>query len=196
MTSLHDLTGTLAANVRGNRQARGWTLDEMAERCGLSRRMIVQIEQGQSNPSIATLLRISDALGLGLPQLVALQQPPKPKVVRSGQGPRLWRGTHGGHAHLVAGSGPPDVLELWDWTLHPAESHSSEAHSPGTVEHLLVISGEVDLRVSDEVRRLLPGDAVSFNGDQPHSYANHPDAEGPARFALSVLQPGVGAATG
>ncbi|MET7334513.1 XRE family transcriptional regulator [Nonomuraea sp. NPDC005650] len=192
MTSLQDLTDVIASNVRAARQARDWTLDEMAARCGLSRRVIVQIEQGRSNPNIATLLRISDALGLGLPRLVELPESPRPKVVRAGQGPRLWQGAHGGHAHLVGGAGPPDVLELWDWTLFPAESHSSEAHSPGTVEHLLVISGEVRLQVSDEQLLLLAGDAVSFNGDQPHCYANAPDSDGPARFALSVFQPGVG----
>ncbi|MFI9560257.1 helix-turn-helix domain-containing protein [Nonomuraea endophytica] len=193
MTSLQDVTEVIAANVRAARQVRGWTLDEMATRSGLSRRVIVQIEQAQSNPSMATLLRISDALGVGLPKLVALPELPKAHVVRAGEGPRLWQGPHGGQAHLVAGSGPPDVLELWDWTLFPGEAHSSDAHSAGTLEHLLVISGEVRLHVGDREVDLLPGDAVSFSGDQPHTYANVSALDGPARFTLSVLQPGVGA---
>jgi transcriptional regulator with XRE-family HTH domain len=191
MTSLQDMSQVIASNVRAARHDRGWTLDQMAARSGLSRRVIVQIEQGGANPNVATLLRISDALGLGLPALLAFPEPPRPNVVRAGQGPRLWEGAGGGHAHLVAGSGPPDVLELWDWTLFPADEHTSEAHSSGTVEHLLVVSGGIRLQVGEHELSLDAGDAVSFSGDQPHAYANPGD--GPARFTLSVYQPGVGA---
>ncbi|MGH3178715.1 MAG: helix-turn-helix domain-containing protein, partial [Streptosporangiaceae bacterium] len=56
--------------VRQGRAGRGWTLYQLAERSGVSRRMLVSIEQGSANPSIATLLLISDALGIGLPALV------------------------------------------------------------------------------------------------------------------------------
>jgi len=82
--------------------------------------MIVQIEQGQTNPSIATLLRISDALGVGLPSLVTAADPPALHVVRAGEAPTVWRGEHGcTPAHLLAGSNPPEVLELWDWDTTP-----------------------------------------------------------------------------
>ena len=59
---------------RGPRQAGakrpGWTLDRLAEVAGVSRSMLVNIEQGAANPSVGILLRISDALGIGLPALV------------------------------------------------------------------------------------------------------------------------------
>ena len=60
----------IGGRVRQGRNGRGWTLDQLAERSGVSRRMLVSIEQGSANPSIATLLLISDALGIGLPALV------------------------------------------------------------------------------------------------------------------------------
>ena len=53
----------IGGRVRQGRGSRGWTLDQLAERSGVSRRMLVSIEQGSANPSITTLLRISDALG-------------------------------------------------------------------------------------------------------------------------------------
>src|SRR5262249_60524288 len=59
----------IGGRVRHGRNSRGWTLDQLAERSGVSRRMLVSIEQGSANPSIATLLLISDALGIGLPAL-------------------------------------------------------------------------------------------------------------------------------
>jgi hypothetical protein len=96
------------------------------------------------------LLRISDALGVGLPALVELPAPRPVKVTRHGEGAVLWRGESGGHGVLVAGTEPPDVVELWDWTLGPAERHDSEAHTPGTKELVQVQQGTVTVEVTGE----------------------------------------------
>jgi transcriptional regulator with XRE-family HTH domain len=182
----------IGERIRQQRTARGWTLDELADRSGVSRRMVINIEHGEGNPSIATLLRISDALGVGLPVLVDVERPRELTVTPAGQAPVLWRGPSGGQALLVAGTEPPDVVELWDWTLRPGEEHSSEAHSAGTRELLLVLEGRVDLRVGDRTDRLVAGDSAVFAGDVAHGYATPADAETAARFALTVFQPDVG----
>jgi transcriptional regulator with XRE-family HTH domain len=182
----------IGERVRQHRVAAGWTLDELADRSGVSRRMVITIEHGEGNPSIATLLRISDALGVGLPVLVDVERPRTLTVTDAGQAPVLWHGPNGGQALLVAGTEPPDVVELWDWTLQPGEAHTSEAHSAGTRELLLVLDGQVDLRVGDRTERLRPGDSASFAGDVAHGYASPDDASAPARFALTVFQPHVG----
>ena len=181
----------IGGRVRQGRNRRGWTLDQLAGRSGVSRRMLVSIEQGAANPSIATLLLISDALGIGLPALVEMDDQPGLRVNRAGTAPVLWRGKLGGRAVLVAGTEPPDVTELWDWTLGPGESHSSEAHAAGTRELLLVLDGQVKLTAGQHAEVLTPGDSASFSGDLPHGYAN-PSAAHPARFALTVFEPGVG----
>ena len=103
----------------------------------------------------------------------------------------LWRGTLGGRAVLVAGTEPPDVTELWDWTLGPGESHSSPAHAAGTRELLLVLDGQIQLRVGQHAEALAAGDSASFAGDLPHGYVNGSPAQA-ARFALTVFEPGVG----
>jgi transcriptional regulator with XRE-family HTH domain len=181
----------VGGRVRQGRAGRGWTLDQLAERSGVSRRMLVSIEQGSANPSIATLLLISDALGIGLPALVDMGDPPGLRVTRDGTAPVLWRGKRGGQAVLVAGTKPPDVTELWDWTLGPGESHSSPAHAAGTRELLLVLDGQVELRAGQHAEVLATGDSASFAGDQPHGYVN-PGSARAARFALTVFEPGVG----
>ena len=181
----------IGQRVRQHRTARGWTLDELADRSGVSRRMLINIEHGEGNPSIATLLRISNALGVGLPVLVDVERPHALTVTAAGRAPVLWRGPRGGHALLVAGTSPPDVVELWDWTLQPGEAHSSEAHSAGTRELLLVLEGAVVLRVGDCTERLQTGDSAAFVGEVTHSYATPDDATTPARFALTVFQPHV-----
>lgn len=153
--------------------------------------MVVNVEQGAANPSVGILLRISDALGVGLPALV---EPPRPKpvrVTRHGDGAALWTSGSGGRGVLVAGTEPPDVLELWDWTLSPGDQHSSEAHTPGTKELVQVREGRIAIEVADQSVTLDAGDAVSFPGDVAHSYINpHQTA---ARFSLAVFEPGVGA---
>src|SRR5438067_9551763 len=181
---------TIGGRVRQGRASRGWTLDQLAERSGVSRRMLVSIEQGSANPSIATLLLISDALGIGLSALVEMDHPPGLRITRAGTAPVLWRGKQGGRAVLVAGTEPPDVTELWDWTLGPGESHSSPAHAAGTRELVLVLDGQIELRVSEHADVLTTGDSASFAGDLPHGYANASTAQ-TARFALTVFEPGV-----
>lgn len=152
--------------------------------------MVVNVEQGAANPSVGTLLRISAALGVGLPALVEPPEPRSVKVIRRGEGAVLWRGASGGCGVLVAGTERPDVTELWDWTLGAGDRHVSEAHTPGTKELLHVQEGTVMLEVSDRSVTLDAGDAVAFPGDVAHSYTN-PGTE-PARFSLAVFEPGVG----
>ncbi|GAA4710202.1 cupin domain-containing protein [Promicromonospora umidemergens] len=112
------------------------------------------------------------------------------KVTRAGEGAVLWSGDAGGRGVLVAGTEPPDVVELWDWTLAPGEAHTSEAHTSGTQELLEVLDGVLVVTVADEAFTLAAGDALTFTGDEPHSYANPADAV--TRFSMTVYQPGVG----
>jgi quercetin dioxygenase-like cupin family protein/DNA-binding XRE family transcriptional regulator len=190
--SASQLSIAVGAKVRAERHAQGWTLDQLAATSGVSRRMLINVEQGTANPSVTTLLRLSDALGVGLPALVDVPQVKPVKVVRRGDAPALWTGEYGGRGVLLAGTAPPDVLELWDWTLAPGDRHDSEAHKRGTKEILQVLEGTVTVEVDGQVEVLQVGDAISFASDVVHSYANH-DAE-PARFCLTVFEPGVGAA--
>ena len=180
----------IGIRVKHERQSRGWTLDQLAEAAGVSRRMVVNVEQGATNPSVGILLRISDALGIGLPALVEPPQPRPVTVTRHGHGAALWSSESGGRGVLVAGTEPPDVVELWDWTLAPGDQHVSEAHWPGTKELLQVQQGTIIITVADESITLDAGDAVAFSSDVAHSYTN-PGTQ-PARFSLTVFEPGVG----
>jgi len=185
------LAARIGQRVRAARSNRRWTLDELAERSGVSRRMLVNVEQGACNASIATLLRISDALGVGLPALVDPGQRSALVVRRAAEAAPRWRSPQGGSAVMVAGTEAPDVVELWDWTLGPGEAFHSETHRAGTRELLLVLKGKVVVRAGDLEEQLRVGDSATFRSDRPHAYLN-PDPRRAARFALTVFEPGVG----
>lgn len=182
----------IGQRVRAGRRREGWTLDQLARRSGVSRRMLVNIEQGGTNPSIATLLRLADALGIGLPSLVdPTGEGSDPVVVRrAGEAPAVWTTPAGGAAVMVAGTDRPEVVELWDWRLGPDDVHRSDAHRTGARELLLVLSGTLELVVGDDEYRLRSGDSVTFDGALPHAYRNA-SATRPARFALAVYEPTV-----
>lgn len=186
------LADAIGARVRHERQDRRWTLDQLAAAAGVSRRMLVSVEQGAANPSVGTLLRLSDALGVGLPALVQPATGSRVEVTRRGQGAVLWSGDFGGRGTMVVGTAPPDIVELWDWTLEPADKHVSETHAPGTRELVQILEGSVAITVDDRTVTLDAGDAAAFPGDVPHGYANAGAAR--ARFSLAVFEPGVGRA--
>lgn len=155
--------------------------------------MLINIEQGMANPSIGILLKLSDALGVGLAALVDAPASTPVKVTRSGTGPVLWSGEAGGRGVLLTSTVPPDVVELWDWTLGPGDRHVSAAHAVGTRELLHVLNGAVVVDVGNQAFVLETGDAVTFPGDVPHVYSN--PAPSAARFSLSVFEPAVGASS-
>ena len=178
----------VGARVRNARTMRGLTLDELADRSGVSRRMVVNVEAGTSNASIATLLRLGTALHVSLADLVTDRSRGEAIVV-TGPADRepLWRGSAGGSAVMVASADTPDMLELWDWTMQPGDEYESEAHRPGTRELLHVIAGRLRLTVAGDIRELGEGEAASFDAGVPHRYANEGKVR--LRFMMTVLEP-------
>lgn len=182
------LAVAIGARVKDQRQARGWTLDQLADHAGVSRRMVVSVEKGEVNPSVGTLLRLSEALGVGLPALVEPPRGSAVTVTRRGEGPVLWKGEQGGRGTLVAGIAAPHVVELWDWTLGPGDRHESRAHTAGTRELVHIQQGSITVDAAGETVTLKTGDAAVFSGDVPHAYGNA--GRGTARFSLAVFEPG------
>lgn len=187
MPELETLTAAIANNVRAQRAHRGMTLDELALRSGVSRGMLIQIEQGRTNPSINTLNRIADALGVSVGRLVEVSDTPVVRVVHASDVVTMWRGERGGSARLLVGSDLPAILELWDWRLGPGEHHDSDGHAAGTRELLTVLTGELTLSVYGKSHVIRKDEAVLFTADRPHRYANEGEEE--VRFVMVVTEP-------
>jgi transcriptional regulator with XRE-family HTH domain len=174
----------IAQAVQRFRTERSWTLDELAARSGLSRRLIVQIEQAQANPSISTLLRLADAFEVSLRELLSEQPAATAGVRPAGEELQLWSGPRGGAARLLVSRGP---LELWSWTLKPREVRQSPPHRPGCIELLTVTAGALQLDVGAERFTLGAGDSAWFDATEAHAYRN--PTRSATRFTLAVLEP-------
>ena len=181
------LAAAIGERVRRHRTDRRLTLDQLAAAAGVSRRMLVNVEQGATNASVGTLLRLAGALRVGLPALVEPPPVAPVRVTRRGEGAVLWQGGDDARGVLVATGEGADALELWDWRLAPGDGHEADAHTAGTRELLHVHAGAVELAVGDERVTLRAGDAAAFPGDVPHAYRNA--GRGSARFSLTVHEP-------
>ncbi len=181
------IAAAIARNVHGLRVQRAWTLDVLATRAGVSKAMLVQIEQARTNPSIATLCRIADAFGVTVPALVDLDEAPPVRVVRAADAPALWHGAPGSVGTLLIGSGGPDRTELWDWRMAPGDGYDGGPHPAGTRELLYVVAGTLTLVLDGESTTAARGDTVLFRGDRPHRYENAGRA--PLRFVMVTIEP-------
>ncbi|HEV3290591.1 MAG TPA: helix-turn-helix transcriptional regulator, partial [Streptosporangiaceae bacterium] len=71
-----DLASALARTLQALRAERGWSLDYLAARSGVSKGVLVTLEQARSNPNLATLARIGDAFGVPVTYLVDVPTEP------------------------------------------------------------------------------------------------------------------------
>jgi transcriptional regulator with XRE-family HTH domain len=181
------VTAAVASRVRGLRTTRGWSMDELAGRSGVSKGMVVQVEAGRTNPSIGTLCRLADAFGVTIADLL---QPPSERRVQVREvddAPVLWHGTAGGTARLLAGLSEASFVELWEWRIEPGEEHHSPDHTPGCRELLHILSGSLVVTVDGTEYRVHSGQTIEFLADQAHAYRN--DGRETCQVAMVVAMP-------
>jgi transcriptional regulator with XRE-family HTH domain len=166
------LTAAVAGHVRALRTARGWSLDELAGRSGVSKGMVVQIEAARTNPSVGTLVRIADAFGVTIARLLEPAEERTVRISSAEDAPQLWRGGEGGFGRLLRGMNDPSFVELWEWRFAPGERHTSETHMPGTREVLHVIAGTLTMTVDGVDHEVGTGQTIDFLADRPHTYRN------------------------
>ncbi|MFG1945130.1 helix-turn-helix domain-containing protein [Nonomuraea sp. NPDC048826] len=179
------ITQAIASNVRAQRAHRGLTLDALAARSGVSRGMLVQVEQGRTNPSVSTLTRIASALGVTVARLVEVGDVPVVRIVDQADVVTFDQGDV--QARLLVGADSPTIIELWDWRMAPGGHHDGDPHPAGTREMLTVLEGELTLTVYGKSHLIHAGDAVLFTADRAHRYANEGTED--LRLIMVVAEP-------
>jgi transcriptional regulator with XRE-family HTH domain len=181
------VTAAVAQHVRELRTGRGWSLDELAGRSGVSKGMVVQIEAARTNPSVGTLCRLADAFGVTVARLLEPGAERTVRITSAEHAPMLWQGDRGGMGRLLGGLNDPDFVELWEWRLQPGERHASADHAPGTREMLHILAGTLIVTVDGTDHPVISGQTIEFRADRGHSYRN--DGDEPARIVMVVVMP-------
>ena len=186
MSDLDQLTQSLARNLKRWRSERGFTLDALAARAGVSRGMIIQIEQARTNPSVGTTVKLADALGVSITTLLDYEQGPQVRLVPPEQAVRMWSTSSGSSTTLLVGTENRGPLELWGWKLMPGDSSDSDPHPDGTTELLHVTAGVLTLVVDGEAHSVPAGTSATFESNVPHAYRNDGSEMTEMTMAVSI----------
>lgn len=175
----------LGERLRELRQSHGMTLRELAAATGVSPALLSQLENGTSDPSLATLRKLARVFNSSVAKL--FEEPEQPEVVVTHPGERMRLEAPKGlitYSRLTGGNGDLQVLEA---EIEPGDASSAEPWSHASTECAVVLDGELVAEIDGENYTLSKGDAVTFNSRKPHRYLNASNAR--ARLLIAVTPP-------
>ena len=173
----------LGERLRAIRQLRRKTLKEVASPAGISESFLSQLERGRTNATIATLQRLSTALGIEVSDLFATGRP-GPRVLRREAREFVAWGELGRKALLTPK--PFHSLEVVVARFEAGGSTGDEPYTHGDSEELLVVvEGDVHLQLGTELHELAAGDSVHYQSSTPHRVSNLGDEAAEVMFVIS-----------
>jgi transcriptional regulator with XRE-family HTH domain len=174
----------LGARLRSVRHSRNMTLTQVGARSGLSHAFLSQVERGLASPSMSTLHGIADALDVPAAVLLSDTASGRVDLVRAGEGRRLDFGPELGDVVVRALTGENQLLKVSEFT---GAFPSTEVFAHGGEEHVYVLSGKLEIAIAGEPLELGPGDALTFDCSDPHTYVGLTED---LHFLLVVADPG------
>ncbi|MEX3635787.1 helix-turn-helix domain-containing protein [Paraburkholderia sp. BR14320] len=167
------------------RAERRMTLDDLSRAAGVSKSMLSEIERDKANPTIAVAWRLTNALGVSLDSLFA---PPKSPEAIAVSGPHDIPTLSGHEAkYQLRVWGPIELAGKFEWyelTLQPGGALVSNAHEPGTREHLTVLHGSIEIDAAGATKRLKVADTARYVADEPHAIRNVGKSEAKALLVV------------
>ena len=166
-------TPKVGARVRSLRRERGLTIEQLAAATGLTKGFISQLERDRTAPSLSSIARICDALGVRLSHIFEAE--PAPALVRRQDATALAALTT--RSHLLS-SREESRFQAIESEVAPGAGAGDELNSlPGEVEFVYVLEGSLELRVSEETHVLEAGDALTYQLAKPHTWRNASETE-------------------
>lgn len=182
-------TAGLGALLRQAREAQRLTLAQVSKSAGLTKGFLSKVERDVATPSVASLLRLCEALGTSIGEL--FEGGPTQALVRAGAYPSI---RFGGEAMQESLLTPPRErrLQVIHSVIRPGGGSGEEPYAiPADVEFVLVLDGELRLTVDDEVHQLGTGDALTFPPRTRHAFRNpSPDRDTVVVWVLTPALPG------
>lgn len=185
-----DVMASVARTVRALRHSRGLSADQLATRAGVSKGALVALENASANPNLATLVRLADAFGLPVSDLLGQSSVAAVRVFDVAGTEPLWHGPDGGTARLILTTATAAPVELWQWDLGPGEGYDCHPHQAGVVETATVVRGDAVVLVDGAVHELGTGMTATYRGDTAHSYRGGKPDGGRVLMTVHLPPPG------
>jgi transcriptional regulator with XRE-family HTH domain len=188
--SASEVSPELGKTIQRLRKAYNMSLGDLSEQSGVAKSIISQIERNETNPTLSTVYRLSQALDTTIEEVlksdkadafIEFQARAAVPLLESEDG--LCRLAIAGPLNLV------DHLQWYDFHARPGGVLESEPHPPGTIEHLYMVSGEVEVSVDGKARRVKAGEALRYHADRPHRIVNVGADPAHASMVLVLRQP-------
>lgn len=174
-----ELIRPVAQNLRARRHQRGMSLSALARTAGVSKSTLSNLERGRGNPSVDTLWSLAEALNVPFAALFEQDGERTVNVIRFEDSPVVVVEGSGFRARHLMSRHDQGAVELYLLELDAGARRDAAAHSPGVIEHVVVMSGRVDIGPQDQSELLGPGDYIQFPADVLHRYHA---VDGPARL--------------
>jgi transcriptional regulator with XRE-family HTH domain len=162
-------TPRVGARVRSLRRERGLTIEQLAAATGLTKGFISQLERDRTAPSLSSIARICDALGVRLSHI--FEREPAPALVRRSDrtGSQVALATE---SHLLS-SRDEERFQAIESVVAPGAGAGDELSSlPGEMEFVYVLAGTLELQVAGDTHVLEEGDALTYPLSKPHTWRN------------------------
>jgi len=185
-TILDDITLKIAARIRGERTARRWSLDDLAERASVSKAMISKIERAEASPTAALLGRLSGAYGLTLSALLAEGETPQRGPVRAADQP-VWRDPATGYIRRQVSASANMPVELIEVDLPAGATVSFPAASYAFISQVIwVLGGRLTFVEGEATHDLGPGDSLELGPPADCTFRN--DGAAACRYLVVLLR--------
>ncbi|ENM2495708.1 MULTISPECIES: helix-turn-helix domain-containing protein [Serratia] len=178
----------LAQRLADLRQQQGWSLEELAQRTGLSRATLSRVERAETSPTASLLNRLCAAYGLTMSRLLSDIEDEPPELLRPQQQPVWVDRVSGFHRRSVS---PPAALykaEFIEARLDAGAQIDYDLPSiPALEHHLWLLSGQLELTLEGRVFRLSPGDCLRYRLFGASRF--HVPGDEPAHYTLVICRP-------
>jgi transcriptional regulator with XRE-family HTH domain len=171
-------SGELGAWVRGLRRERGLTLEELAERSGVSRAMISKVERGEKTPTLVVATKLAEGLEINLSRLLKIEER-REVVVQPRDRRMVMRDPKTGFERqlLSPAFGGRGVEFVRNVIPEGSTSGEFPPHRKGVEEYVAVEKGRLKAMLGSEEYLLEEGDALYFEADVSHRFDNAGDDE-------------------
>ncbi|MBE9553599.1 MAG: helix-turn-helix transcriptional regulator [Proteobacteria bacterium] len=183
-TILDSLTDGIAARVRTEREARKWSLADLARHSDVSKAMISKIERGESSPTTAVLGRLCGAFGLTLSTFLTRAEGHARRLIRASEQPS-WADPETGCVRTLISPNAGGPIEIVAVDL-PAGAEVTFPASIYAVFHqiVLVLAGRLTLAEGESKHLLEVGDCLELGPPSQCMFQNK--TEEPCRYLVAA----------